>query len=250
MEYDSLQDFHERAGYVIDGIWYPRVTSIVSIKSKPALYRYYANMPGWRAADEAKERSAEEGSRVQDAAEAVLRGYEPVLDDITRPAVDALMEFLRNTHVTPLLVEERLVSRRHRYAGTVDLVAEVNGVVGVVDIKTSKAVYRDYGLQTAAYAEALREDTSRPRPATSWVLRLDQCRTCANCGGSLRNKGGNVRVTGRGSRMCSHAWGPMTGQFEFVELGDHDADLKAFLAAKDLWEWEHRDYLVQLPASV
>jgi len=246
VEYDSLDDFRERAGYVIGDMWYPRVTSIVNIKSKPALYRYYANMPGWRAADEAKERSAEEGSRVHDAAEAVLRGYEPIIDEFTRPAVEALMEFLRNTHVKPLLVEERLVSRLHHYAGTVDLVAEVNGVIGVVDIKTSKAVYRDYGLQTAAYAAALREDPALPHPATSWVLRLDQCRTCANCSGSMRTKGGTVRVNGKGSRSCAHAWGPMTGQFEFKELADHEADFKAFLAAKDLWEWEHRDFLQRL----
>ena len=257
MEYGSLDDFRSRAGYTIGDRWYPRVTSIVSIKAKPALYRYYAQMPGIRAADEAKERSAEEGSRVHDAAEAVLMGYTPVLDDITRPAVEALTEFLRNTHVRPLLVEERLVSRVHRFAGTVDLVAEVNGVVGVVDIKTSKAIYRDYGLQTAAYAAALREDSSRPRPETSWVLRLDQCRTCTNCGGSMRTKGGNVSVNGKGSRACSHAWGPMVGQFEFRELPDHEQNLSAFLAAKRLWEWEHSNYLarmpdygVQLPASV
>lgn len=247
MEYGSLDDFRNRAGYVIDGAWYPRVTSIMSIKAKPALYRYYAQMPGIRAADEAKERSAEEGSRVHDAAEAILMGYAPVLDEITRPAVEALTEFLRNTHLQPLMIEERLVSRRHRYAGTVDLVAEVNGVIGVVDIKTSKAVYRDYGLQTAAYAAALREDQSLPQPSTSWVLRLDQCRTCANCGGSMRTKGGNVSVNGKGSRSCAHAWGPMAGLFEFRELPEHETNLKAFLAAKDLWEWEHAEYLARMP---
>jgi hypothetical protein len=245
-DYSSFDDFRERAGYEIDGVWYPRVTSIVSIKAKPALYRYYAQMPGIRAADEAKERSAQEGSAVHDAVEAILKGHKPVVDEVTRPAVEAFDEFLRNTHVKPLLIEERLVSRTHGYAGTVDVVAEINGLVGVLDIKTSKAVYRDYGMQTAAYRSALLEDTGGPQPQVSWILRLDQARACAHCGGAMRTKGGNVRVTGRGSRTCIHQWGPMVGQFEFKALDDHDADLRAFLAAKSLWEWEYRDYLERL----
>jgi hypothetical protein len=247
-EYSSFADFKKRAGYEIDGIWYPRVTSIVSIKAKPALYRYYAGMPSWQAADEAKEKSAEEGTRVHDAIEAMLRGHEPILDDATRGAVEAFSEFTRNTHVHPLLIEERLISRTHRYAGTVDVVAEIDGVIGVLDIKTSKAVYRDYGLQTAAYAAALREDPALPQPVTSWIIRLDQSRACELCGANMRNKGGPVKVRG-GKRNCWHQFGPMEGQFEFVEMTDHDQDLAAFLAAKKLWEWEHRDMLDKIKAE-
>ena len=245
MEYTSLQDFRERAGYEIDGIWYPRVTAIVSIKAKPALYRYYAGMPSWRAADEAKERSAEEGSRVHDAVEAILKGDHPVIDAVTAPAVDAFMAFSASVHIKPLLIEERLVSRQHRYAGTVDVVADIDGTVGVLDIKTGKAIYRDYGMQTAAYAAALREDPSLPHPSASWVLRLDQFRTCGRCNATMRAKGGTVRINGRGSRTCAHAWGPQTGQFEFRAVGD-DHDFSAFLAAKALWQWEYREFIERL----
>lgn len=245
-EYSSLEDFKSRAGYEIDGVWYPRVTSIVSIKAKPALYRYYAGMPSFAAADEAKDRSAEEGTRVHAAIEAILRGQEPILDEITRPAVEAYTVFAGTKHITPLMIEERLVSRAHRYAGTVDVVAEVDGVVGVLDIKTSKAIYRDYGMQTSAYVAALREDASLPHPETSWILRLDQCRTCESCGGTLRTKGGNFRISGKGSRGCQHRWGQMEGQFEFSPMIDHARDLEAFLAAKKLWEWEYQDYLTRL----
>jgi hypothetical protein len=249
-EYASLADFKMRAGYEIDGVWYPRVTSIVSIKAKPALYRYYAGMPSFAAADQAKDQSAQEGSRVHDAIEAILRGHEPIMDETTQPAVEAFTEFSRNTHIRPLLIEERLISRVHRYAGTVDVVAEVDGVVGVLDIKTSKAVYRDYGMQTAAYAAALLENPSLPQPVTSWILRLDQCRTCSTCGATLRTKGGTIRVRG-GSRGCRpHQWEQVQGQFEFVQMNDQEQDLAAFLAAKALWQWEYRDYLLQLAASV
>jgi hypothetical protein len=245
-EFASLQEFRERTGYDIDGTWYPRVTSIVSIKAKPALYRYYAGMPSFAAADQAKDRSAEEGTRVHAAVEAILRGQEPILDDITRPAAEAFAAFTSTMHIKPLMIEERLVSKQHRYAGTVDVVAEIDGVVGVLDIKTSKAIYRDYGMQTAAYVAALQEDSSLPHPSTSWILRLDQCRACETCGATLRTKGGNVRISGRGGGCRPHRWGPTQGQFEFVQMHDFEQDFPAFLAAKSLWEWEHAEFLAQL----
>jgi hypothetical protein len=245
-EYASLDEFRSRAGYEIDGIWYPRVTSILSIKSKPALYRYYAGMPSYKAADDAKEKSAQEGTLVHEAIEAILRGTEPVQNQFTRPAIEAFAEFSRNTNMKPLMIEERLVSRTHRYAGTVDVVAEIDGVIGVLDIKTSKAVYRDYGLQTAAYVAALREDPSLPQPETSWVLRLDQCRPCETCSATLRTKGGNIRISGRGTGCRPHRWGPVEGRFEFVTMPGYERNFEAFLAAKNLWYWEHDELLAQL----
>lgn len=245
MDYESLADFRERAGYEVGDRWYPRITSILSIKAKPALYRYFARMPDWKTAEQAKERSAQEGTLVHVTVESILKGMPMEVDEGIRPSVDAFLEFRRHHEVRPLLIEERLVSHKHGYAGTIDVMAEVDGVVGVLDIKTSKAVYRDYGLQTAAYQQALLERTDVPPPATSWILRLDQAQTCRICGASMRNKGGNTRVTG-GKWRCHHDWSAMTGQFEFTEISGFEHNLKGFLAAKSLWEWEHRSYLSRL----
>ena len=225
-EYSSLAEFKERAGYEIDGVWYPRVTSILAIKAKPALYRYYASMPSFRAADEAKDRSAVEGTLVHSMVEALLRDEHPTIDETIRPSVDAFLEFRRNNDVVPLKIEERIISRSHHYAGTIDVMARVNGVVGVLDIKTSKAIYRDYGMQTAAYIAALREDPV-PHPQTSWILRLDQCQTCQLCGATMRNKGGNTKVSG-GMYRCGHQWGHMEGIFDFQEVPHYEHNLAAF----------------------
>jgi len=246
MEYESLDDFRERAGYVIGGVWYPRVTSIVSIKAKPALLRYYGGMRSFKAADDVKEASAREGTLVHEAVAAIAAGNHSIaVDPLVQPSVDAFVGFLRNNHVEPLLIEERVVNREHRYAGTVDMVARINGVVGVLDIKTGKRVYRDYGMQTAAYIAATAERHDIETPVTSWVLRLDQARICEMCGVSLRTKGGTFRVSA-GGKGCTHRWGPMQGEFEFVEMQDTHRNLKAFLASKELWEWEHSEYLSQL----
>lgn len=245
-EYNTLEEFRDRAGYMINGVWYPRVTSILSIKAKPALLRYYGGMRSFKAADDAKEASAREGTLVHEAVAAIAAGkHDVIVDPLVRPSVDAFDEFLRNNNVEPLLIEERVVHSEQGFAGTVDMVARVNGVVGVLDIKTGRRIYRDYGLQTAAYIHAVAQRSDVPLPTTSWVLRLDQSRTCQFCGVSLRTKGGTFRVSA-GGKGCTHQWLPMHGIFEFQELGDTEHNYRAFLASKELWEWEHQEYIQQM----
>ena len=127
----------------------------------------------------------------------------------------------------------------------------MDGKLGVLDIKTSQAIYRDYGIQTAAYVTALHEQ-GMPE-LTRWILRLDQARMCLNgCGAKLREKGGTNKVktpyrNGFGTgRACSHVWGPSIGEVELKELLGLAHDTSAFLAAKTLWEWEHHDWLSQM----
>lgn len=244
MFYSDLKTFKSETGYEIDGIWYPRVTSIVSIKAKPALYKFYASQPSFTAGEAMKAKSAEEGTLLHETIEAILKKEEKKIDPSVRPAVTAFLDFQKQNEIIPHLIEERLISKKHHYAGTLDCLAELNGELGVLDIKTSLAIYRDYGIQTAAYVEALREDPSIP-PLKRWILRLDQSRYCIRgCGATMREKGGTAKVRngyGRQVSTCPHVWSDTTGQVELKELHDLEKDTKAFLAAKALWEWEH-DY--------
>jgi len=243
--YTSLPKFKEDNGYDIDGLWYPRVTSILSIKSKPGLYAYYASMPNFKTGEAIKNQSAQEGTAVHAAVEAILRGEKYEVSPTIAPSIDAFKEFFANNLVHPLKIEERIISKKHGYAGTLDLLAEINGTVGVLDIKTSKSVYRDYGMQTAAYIQALSEDPNIP-PLTSWVLRLDQKQTCQQCGAEMRLKGGGTKI--RNNKFpCQHEWAPMKGEYEFKEVGSYESNIKAFLAAKQLWEWEHDYWIKQIP---
>ncbi len=244
MFYRNAKEFRDSNGYDVDGQWFPRVTSILSIKSKPALYAYYASMPNFKAGEAIMNRSAEEGTAVHAAVEAILKKQPIDIPPSIQPSINAFMEFYDNNLVTPLKIEERIVSRQHRYAGTIDILAEVNGVVGVLDIKTSQAVYRDYGMQTAAYIQALSEDPSIP-PLTSWILRLDQNQKCTRCPARMRQKGGNIKV--KNDRYpCEHTWAPMKGEYEFKEVDGYESNIKAFLAAKSLWEWEHDFWISKL----
>ena len=58
MYFQNEKHFKSLCGYEIDGFWYPRVTKIVEIKAKPALYRFYANMNNFAEGEQIKQRSA------------------------------------------------------------------------------------------------------------------------------------------------------------------------------------------------
>lgn len=247
MEYKNLDEFLISAGYTIDGLWYPRVTSIVSIKAKPALYRYYAMMASYTQAEKIKNKSAEEGTLIHEAIQSVMTGKDYERAPETEAAVKAYLEFIESApiEVKPDWIERRLVNGKERYSGTVDAVATIGGKLGVLDIKTSQSIYRDYSLQTSAYVPPIKAEL--PDLSTRWILRVDLNQSCLRCGSNRRTKGGreSIKLNYRNaySRECFHEWSELKGKVELREFTDFEADFEAFLGAKRLWEWEHLEYL-------
>jgi hypothetical protein len=248
--FKTAEDFKEANGYDIDGFWYPRVTKIVGIKAKPALYKFYSEVGGYENGKAISEKSAAEGTLIHDAVEALLLGQAPDVPEIIAPAIRAFQEFIkiRPIQASPDYVERRILHPEHRYAGTIDALALIDGKFGVLDIKTSQAIYRDYNLQTAAYMEALRG--TFPNLETRWILRIDQESRCAWCGATKRVKGGREKV--RASRLrngtealpCpAHQWGQVQGVIEMQEFPWWKKDFAGFLGAKSLWEWENQWWL-------
>ena len=117
------------------------------------------------------ERSAAEGTLIHEAIEGLLLGKNPDIPPQIAPAVTSFLHFYEknNIAVSPELVERRIVNHDHRYAGTVDAIAVIGGKRGVLDIKTSQAIYRDYSLQTSAYMDALKNEFEDLQ--TRWILK-------------------------------------------------------------------------------
>jgi hypothetical protein len=67
------------------------------------------------------------------------------------------LEWRRQHRVKPVVMEQIVYSQTHHYAGTMDIVADVDGSRLVIDIKTSKAIYPEMPLQVTAYREAWAE---------------------------------------------------------------------------------------------
>ncbi len=242
--------FMEESGYDINGIWYPRVTSIVGIKAKPALYRFYGELKSFDEGEKIKEKSATEGTLIHDTVEDLLIGKDVAIDPSVAPAVEAFQRFIETTHifVDKDYIEKRIVHSSERYAGTVDALALIDGRFGVLDIKTSQAIYRDYNLQTAAYIAALIDEL--PTLQTRWILRIDQHQVCSLCGAKKRMKGGREKIRlpwqyreKARAQSCEHQWDDPIGEVELQEFPFWRSDYQAFLGAKKLWEWEYENVL-------
>lgn len=254
MYYENAEKFKIENGYEINGVWYPRVTKIVSVKSKPGLDNFLKEIGDYSSAESIKTKSAEEGSLVHNTIEKLVLGEEVEIPEGIKPTVVAFQKFNEDKKIIfdPRFIELRFWSSRHRYAGTTDALVVINGKFGVLDIKTSSGFWPEYNLQTAAYVSALQEfDIKRtltlPRDIeTRWILRLDQRRICGKCGAILREKGGRGKIRNGKNAMgvCieqEHNWGDLGGEAELREFPYFYKDIRAFMAAKILWEWEN-DY--------
>lgn len=247
MFYADSNHFKAFCGYEINGVWYPRVTKIVEIKSKPALYKFYGELENFNQGEEIKKISAKEGTLIHETVEKILQAQEVSIDPSIEPAIRSFYDFFKknNIKVYSRFVEKRIFDPKHRYAGTIDALACIRGKIGILDIKTSQSIYRDYNLQTSAYFYALKKELKKLQ--TRWILRIDQNQVCLKCGAILRLKGGRKKIRiYKVENPCSenmHKWSELKGDIELREFSDWENDFEAFLGAKKLWEWENEYWL-------
>ena len=257
---EKIEKFKREKGHIVENKWLPRVTSIIEIKAKPGLYKFYAEASNFEEANQRKGLAGSEGTKIHQAIEMILSGQKPIVDKDLQPSIDAFKEFLRHNEliVDKNFIERRLVSKQFKYTGTFDFVGYVNGKFAVVDIKTSSNIYRDYGLQTSAYFYALNEfgelydengkfKIKLPTNVeTRFVLLIRRKRICEKCGAEYIVRAGQKPNIKNGDPQCEHQFGAIIGEFELKEFTNQEADFKAFLACKDLWEWENEFYLKQI----
>jgi hypothetical protein len=77
------------------------------------------------------------------------------LDPALAPYLQAWQRFCADHAVEWELIEERVYSGTHKYAGTLDRYGKVAGKACVIDIKTGSVLYPSTGPQLAAYKNAI-----------------------------------------------------------------------------------------------
>jgi len=229
----SIEYFKHKYGYEVEGMWMPRVTAITSLISRPFFAGSY--------------RSADWGNAVHSAVEKILKEESYDAEKKIEPTLNAFAQWRKEYALrigNPAAdIECRVYDFENGYAGTIDMVAEVRGQRGIVDLKTGNSIRDEHSLQTAAYLNAYNKGAPRKLQAeTRWILRIDQYEECKGCLARKNEKSGKERISG-GNEWCNHQWSLAKGETEFLELTDHEEDLKAFLAAKEVWEWYHRSFL-------
>jgi hypothetical protein len=85
--------------------------------------------------------------------------------------VEGYRNFLADTGFQVIHSEKRVASKRCQYAGTLDLFGLLQRRPSMIDIKSTAALPRIVGPQTAAYSEALTETTGE-KAARRYCLHL------------------------------------------------------------------------------
>lgn len=133
-------------------------------------------------------------------------GPKPAVSEKALWAFMAFEDWAKSVALKPVLVEQTVYSKVHGYAGTMDLLARVNGVLTLVDFKTGKGIYPESFLQSAAYQTALVE-MGHDQPAAGLIVRLPKVDT--------------------------------DPAFEVGDVPPVDELMPVFLATKALWAWTY-----------
>lgn len=119
-------------------------------------YMQHLNLRWWQK----REQAALRGTSVHAAFESLGEGKIPKLSNFPvheRGYLRAVFAWWSEVEPEVDHNEVMLASNEHGYAGRTDLVAKVDGRRGIIDLKTSKAVYESHHFQLAGYRLALRE---------------------------------------------------------------------------------------------
>jgi hypothetical protein len=146
----------------------PGVTTIIGLRDKPALIGWAFNLgkahPELSSTREYVDDLAQIGTCAHEILSAILRGTTPDLGDFTpntqeaaKIAVAKFNDWYGRHKVELLDADRHMVSEKHRYGGTLDVFAVIDGKRTVLDFKTGKAIYPEMHMQVAAYAELLKE---------------------------------------------------------------------------------------------
>jgi hypothetical protein len=142
--------------------WAKRETAACAVRNLDVLDRMVrSGGPGaaveWlkRIPDYARDASADLGTAVHAAAEAIARGESAPVAEEVQPFVTAYRrDFLETFQPCFIAVEAMVCSERYEYGGTADAFVEIDGEIWLLDYKTGSGVYPDTALQLAGLARA------------------------------------------------------------------------------------------------
>jgi hypothetical protein len=198
----------------------PSVTWIAEHYPKGiAFYKWLANK-GWDESEALKIAAGDKGSKVHLAVADLIDGKTVKLDakyinnstekeeDLSLEEYEAILSFADWFKKTkPKILQREFVVWGEGYAGTVDMLCEIEGKKYIVDLKTSQYIWPSHELQVSAYLHALPPeiDTDESFPPHCAILQL----------GYRLNK----------------------NKYKFTEIEDN---YQEFLAAKLIWAKEQK----------
>lgn len=225
--FDTKKHHYTWEGETVDG-----VTSILGVINKPALVYWSANqaaeyveanLPLNTPLDEVQKKGLVEGAKkahrnfLKDAADygtllhdwiecyiksTIGQGSKPNMptNPKLKESAEKFLNWIKEFDVKFIASEQKVMSKKYKFAGTFDFLATVKGKIVLGDIKTSSGIYDEMWLQTAAYKGAYLEEFADKHIDHTLIFR---------CG--------------------------KDGSFEVKELNDYEKNYNAFVSALILY---------------
>jgi len=155
-----------------DGTVVPGVTTVINSQlgwNKNALIAW-ARREALAGIDPTKVRdeAADVGTITHHLIECHIRNVPPHLEEYSRKNIDlaengfiAFLDWEKANYLEYYIVEYPVVSEKHRFGGTIDVIGSKDGKLWLIDLKTGKGVYPDHIIQVAAYKYAFQEYTGK-----------------------------------------------------------------------------------------
>lgn len=197
-----------------DDLWYPSATTILSKYPKGKQFEeYLANLESANAGKEILEEAGRRGTAIHEATQLLEEGQTLYRINYSLDEWQLLESFIRwyNEYKPEhIVIEKSLVSDKLKTGGTIDRVYRIDGVVTLLDIKTSGAIYDSYWCQTGCYSKLWDEQSDLKIEQTA-ILRLS-------------NK---LKKTGY--------------QYVLHDKKQIEKDFKVFKAVHEIWLYENSD---------
>ena len=175
------------------------------------------------AADTIRDDAAAKGDHVHGIFEQLANGETP---QFAQPdmlnSISGVVEWWERFQPEPLYAEATIWNQSLGYAGSFDLLAYINGVLTLIDLKTGKRTYPEMAIQLGAYGKG--EELIHATPGGEGFFVKDM-----------------PKVEAYG---ILHA--PAEGPWQYIPADVGDLEWAAFVAARGLFTWQakrHKDAL-------
>jgi len=219
--------------------FYPSVTYVLSYFPKGKFFENWMKDVGHNS-DIIARKAADEGTETHEAIEKFLNGEELIwIDEYGKAKYNLIVwqmilrfaDFWNTVKPRLIATEQHIFSDEYKYAGTIDLVVEIDGKIWLLDIKTSNSLHTSYDLQLAAYAQAWNENFDTPIENTGIIWLKSSSRGADKSGKKIQGDG----------------WALKSPHNSYQD------NLQSFLKVYDIFKLENPDmkpYSEKLPTSI
>lgn len=102
----------------------------------------------------------------------LMPDFSPEMVDAVNSSARAVLQFFDDHHIEPIIMERPLWSPSEGYVGTPDVICRLDGVLSILDYKSSKAIFAETRIQLAALQNMFQEEFPDQIIRNRWAVNI------------------------------------------------------------------------------